>query len=180
MSDHLQHFGVKGMKWGVRRDNSSGSLGTPRKTEREAKKDAEEFTRAKLYYGEGAGTRRKLIKNTVEAKSKRDPAYKEAFDRHVANTDLAKRASQARAERKSTDRKNSAKKTVRGFRHVLNGNSQYASATAAILAGGYLYARKNGIDQQVYNAAKQKYSNLKNNKSNMDAAKAFLKDLGML
>ena len=51
----LYHSGIKGMKWGVRR---------------KAKKDAKEYTKAKSFYGEGAGTRRKLIKQKVEYNSK--------------------------------------------------------------------------------------------------------------
>ena len=46
----LMHYGVKGMKWGVRR---------------RARRDAKEFTQAKMYYGEGAGNRRK-IKRVVQ------------------------------------------------------------------------------------------------------------------
>ncbi len=52
---YLQHYGVKGMKWGVRRNRPEG---VSRRTNREAKKDAKEYTKAKMYYGEGAGTRR--------------------------------------------------------------------------------------------------------------------------
>lgn len=40
---YLAHHGVKGMKWGVRRH---------------ARKDAKEMARAKMFHGEGAGTRR--------------------------------------------------------------------------------------------------------------------------
>ena len=61
----FMHYGVKGMKWGVRR---------------EAKRDAKEAARAKMSYGEGAGNRRKLINESVKAKSKKDPNYKKAFD----------------------------------------------------------------------------------------------------
>ena len=61
----LMHYGVKGMKWGVRR---------------RARRDAKEYTQAKMYYGEGAGNRRKLIKATVKTRSK-DPFYKSEFDK---------------------------------------------------------------------------------------------------
>ena len=58
----IEHFGTKGMHWGVRKEVIPG---VSAKTNREAKKDAEEFTRAKLFYGEGAGTRRKLIRSRL-------------------------------------------------------------------------------------------------------------------
>ena len=98
----LMHYGVKGMKWGVRRD-------------------AKEYTQAKMYYGEGAGNRRKLIKATVKARSK-DPFYKSEFDKAVANTDMSKRASQARRQRGRKNARNSAGKTVRGVGNIATGN----------------------------------------------------------
>lgn len=98
----LMHYGVKGMKWGVRR---------------RARRDAKEFTQAKMYYGEGAGNRRKLIKATVKARSK-DPFYKSEFDKAVANTDMSKRASQARRQRGRKNARNSAGKTVRGVGNI--------------------------------------------------------------
>lgn len=147
----LEHFGVLGMRWGVRRDRAPG---VSSKTDREARKDANEYTRAKLFYGEGAGTRRKLINNTVASKSKRDPSYKKAFDYHVDQTDLSKRASQARGERRRADTKKSIGRGVRGTRHILNGNSQYASAATAIAVGGALYLHKKGIDRVILNSGK--------------------------
>jgi hypothetical protein len=151
VDDFLIHYGVKGMKWGKRSDRPST---TPRKTDRAAAKDAKEHALAKMYYGEGAGTRRKLIKATVEAKKKADPAYAEAFDRHLGNQDMAKATSKAQSQRKRTDRVNGTVKTAKGIRHILNGNSQYANATAAILVGGALYAHKQGIDKLLFDKAK--------------------------
>lgn len=149
----LAHFGVKGMKWGIRKDQD-GPEGVPAKTNKDAKADAEEFTKAKLFYGEGAGTRRKLIKAKVEAKIAKDPLYKKAFDYHVEKTDLAKRSEQAVKERKSTDRKKAVKKTGKGVGHILRGNSQYANTAAIATVAGASYARKKGLDVKAMNAGK--------------------------
>lgn len=154
-NDALTHYGVKGMKWGVRRSDPSG---VSRKTSREARKDAQEFARAKMFYGEGAGTRRKLIKAKVEAKSKKDPSYKKAFDDHLSKQDMSKHAEKARSERKRKNVKKSAGRGIRGTRHILNGNSQYASAATAIAVGGALYAHKTGIDKTIFEAGKKLYS----------------------
>lgn len=139
------------MKWGQRSDRPST---TPRSTDRLAAKDAKEAALAKVYYGEGAGTRRKLIKNTVESRKKNDPAYAEAYGRHYDKQDLAKAVDKAHSKRKRTDRVNGTVKTAKGIRHILNGNSQYANATAAILVGGALYAHKKGIDKLIFDKGK--------------------------
>lgn len=110
--DFLAHHGVKGMRWGVRKQRTPG---VSRKTDRAARKDAKEFTQAKMYYGEGAGNRRKMIKAKVDQRSK-DAAYKKAFDNHVSNTNWEKRGQQARSKRRRQDVKNSAGKTARGIR----------------------------------------------------------------
>lgn len=78
-----------------------------------------------MFYGNGAGNRRKLIKATVNSKSK-DPAYKKAFDHHVENTDMAKRGQR---HRKTTAEKTA--KTGRGIINVARGNARAASATVA-------------------------------------------------
>lgn len=178
--NYLAHYGVLGMKWGVRRSPQqlarAAGRPIPRKTRREASKDAKEFTRAKMYYGEGAGTRRKLIKAKVNQKSK-DSAYKEAFDKAVESTDMAKRASQARGQRKRTDISNSTKKTARGVGHILRGNEQYASLFAVGLMTAGTIAYKNGGDKYV----KQTWNLGKTAWKNADAARkgrAFLKKNG--
>ena len=114
VGDFLAHFGVKGMKWGVRNKAVHPNLaGVPKKTRKEAAKDAEEFTRAKLFYGEGAGTRRKLIKAKVESKKAKDPLYSKAFDHFVKQTDLGVRAGQARKQRRRKDTTKSVKKAYK-------------------------------------------------------------------
>lgn len=175
MEENLAHYGVKGMKWGVRHDRPEG---VSRKTSNEARKDAKEFARARMFYGEGAGNRRKLIKATVNAKSQKDPNYKKAFDKHLADQDMSTHASKARGERKRKDVKNSTAKTARGISHMIRGNSQYASAAAATLFGGAMYAHKKGIDKVVMNSAKTAYSKVKDKQAKKAALKV-LSDMGI-
>lgn len=173
--EDLLHYGVKGMHWGVRHD---GPASVSRGTNRQAKNDAKEFARAKLFYGEGAGTRRKLIKAAVEAKSRKDPAYKRAFDHHLAKQDMSKHAEKARSERKRKDIKKSAGRGIRGTRHILNGNSQYASAATAIAVGGALYAHKAGIDKIVLQKGKQAFNKIRDPEG-LKRAQNLLRDMGI-
>lgn len=133
VEDFLAHFGVKGMKWGVRKDRTPG---VSAKTDREAKKDAKEFARAKMFFGEGAGTRRKLIKNSVDAKAKRDPSYKKAFDAHLGRQDMSTHAQKARTERSRTDRKARSKQRAGFLARNFTGEQGTQAAFAAVAVGG--------------------------------------------
>lgn len=172
MSDNsLAHFGVKGMKWGQHKKSTAG---VSPKTDREARKDADEFTKAKLFYGEGAGTRRKLIKAKVEAKSAKDPSYKKAFESHVANTDLGKRAEQARGERKRKDVVKGTAKTARGVKNLTLGNGAAVSMGALAV---YTAANNPQVQQAVKKNGAVLIKGLKN-MQNDKAAKAFMKSMG--
>ena len=131
--EFLEHFGIKGMRWGIRNDDRGGAS---RGTDRAAAKDAKEFARAKLFFGEGAGTRRKLIKATVEAKKKKDPTYAKAFDRHLNNQDLSKHASKARSERSRKNKGKAAKQTGGAIARRITGEMGTKAAFVAIAAGG--------------------------------------------
>ena len=145
----LTHHGIKGQKWGIRRfQNEDGSL-TPagrRRTQRLAKKDAKEFARAKMYYGEGAGNRRKLIKATVNQRSKDIPDYKEEFERQLAKQDMAKHAEKAKHERA---RNTAAKKTVKTTRGVLNLVLHTGANVSAAAASAYAIAHYTGMDKKI-------------------------------
>lgn len=99
MDDELRHFGVKGMKWGVSRskDGPSG------RTTRLAAKDAKRHADAKMFYGKGAGTRRKLLNAELEKKKKDIPGYKDAFEKSLGNVDYAKSAVKAKRDRTRKD-----------------------------------------------------------------------------
>lgn len=159
VDDFLMHYGVLGMKWGVRKD--SRPAGVSRKTNREASKDAKEFARAKMFYGEGAGNRRKLIKSTVEAKTKRDPSYKKAFDFHLENQDMSKHASKARSERGRKDTSKSIGRTARGVKNTLLGNPQYATVAGILLATAGTAAYKAGLHTKAMKYGKTAYSKAK-------------------
>lgn len=78
-----------------------------------------------MYYGEGAGNRRKLIRATVKERSK-DSRYKAEFDKALAKQDMAKHASAAKRERKTTDRiiMNKASQTVSSLMNEIGGRAR--------------------------------------------------------
>ncbi len=131
---YLEHYGVRGMRWGVSNDRRGG---VSRKTDKAARKDAQEFARAKMYYGTGAGTRRKLIGETVKARRKKDPDYARAFDSHLEDQDMSSHASRARSERGRTDRRQTARRSAGSVARRFTGEMGTTAAfTAAAIAGG--------------------------------------------
>ena len=174
-ADALAHYGVKGMRWGVRKDDLPE--GVSARTSREASKDAREFARAKMFYGQGAGTRRKLIKAKVEAKMAKDPSYKKAFDHHLAKQDLGKHASKARSERRRKDVTSTTTKTVKGAHRQLTGGFGNVSLAGAALAGGVVAARRANLDKVLADAAVTKYKQARMNQANMKYVHDLLKNM---
>lgn len=133
----LSHFGIKGQKWGVRRNRTPG-VGS--KVDKDAAKDAHEFARAKSFFGEGAGTRRKLIKSKVEYKSKNVPGYKQAFDNHSTRQNLSTHADKAVRERSRTDRRTRNKQRRGAIARRVTGEMGTQAAFVALTAGGLAFA----------------------------------------
>jgi hypothetical protein len=130
---YLEHYGVKGMKWGVRQSRPNG---VSRSMDRRARKDAEEFARAKMYYGKGAGNRRKLINASVSARSANNPGYAKAFQRHLDNQDMSRHAERAQTERSRTDRREATRQTAGFFARRFTGEMGTRAAFAAVAVAG--------------------------------------------
>ena len=78
----------------------------------QAKRDAAEFAKAKVSFGEGSGTRRKLIKEQVRSRSV-DPEYAKYFTAYLAKEDMGKLVTEAKQERAIKDAAQGLKKVLR-------------------------------------------------------------------
>lgn len=135
-TNSLTHFGVMGMRWGIRR----GEKKTP--TQKMAEKDAQRHVDAKMFYGETAGTKRKLLKAEVEKKKKTIPGYADAFNAHLEKVDAAKSAKKAVNDRNRIDNTAKARKLVKNILGV-TGSLTVAAGTALY------YANKPAVDNFV-------------------------------
>ena len=175
-SEYLEHFGVKGMKWGQR------------KAIKYAKQDAKEYQKAKLMYGDMAGTRRKLIKNQVADRSKKSKVYKDTFEKLVANQDNSNALAIGEREHK--------KQVHKETRHRIGRRLKTAAiaGTSAAIIGGVSYAAANPEDasrkiKQAMNlgskyarnagASAQKVSSMAKGAAKAHAARKWLKKNGL-
>lgn len=173
VEEFLEHYGVKGMQWGKRKADPSGAS---RKVSRDAAKDAKEYARAKMFYGEGAGNRRKLINAKVAEKSKRVEGYKKAFDYHSANQDLSKHSDKAVKERKSTDRRTRNKQRVGAIARRATGEMGTQAAFVALIAGGAAFARS-PKGKELMNKSVSSVKNMRAKKETAAFLNNLLKDL---
>jgi hypothetical protein len=127
-SEYLEHFGVRGMKWGQR------------KAIKYAKQDAKEYQKAKFMYGDMAGTRRKLINNQVADRSKKSKVYKDTFEKLVANQDNSNALAIGEREHKKQMHKETRDRIGRRLK-----TAAIAGTNAAII-GGVSYAVANPKD----------------------------------
>jgi hypothetical protein len=124
------------------------------KIKREAIRDADEYAMAKMFYGEGAGIRRRLINQTVQFKIANIPGYDVAFQQELAKQDFAKLSKKARKERKLIDAKDAA---VHNSKAIIRGD--YRSLSLPLLAAvgvGYL-AHTTGYDKKAVEFTKREY-----------------------
>ncbi len=101
MENSLKHVGVLGMKWGHRKSGEYNNI--RESTISLAKKDAKRHVDAKMFYGDTAGTRRKLLKAELDKKKKTIPDYEKVFNSEINKVDTAKSAKSAKTKRVTID-----------------------------------------------------------------------------
>lgn len=111
---------------------------------RQARLDAREYARAQMFYGEGAGVRRKLIQATVDSRAHQDPAYARSFHQELASQDMAEHARKAQTERHRKDRSAALSRNVKG---ILSGNSRSLNTGVLVLGLAVYVAHQTGYDK---------------------------------
>lgn len=124
-------------------------------TTKQAKKDAVEYARAQMFFGEGAGIRRRIIDAKVSDLAMNDENYAKAFDKALGEQSWSDHATQAVKERKRIDRGKSVQKNTKA---LLTGNRAGASSTAVVvlIMAGYA-AHETGYDRVLLEKGKQQY-----------------------
>lgn len=168
-----EHYGVGESKKESSSDSESSKTSTSRyvnadgsknfkKIKKEAADDAKEYARAKAYYGEGAGTRRKKIKNQISEKMK-DPDYKKEFEAQLKAQNMEEHQKAANRERKMQDTKDKAARVGRGLKNLLLGGTSLSLTAIAI----YSVIKNTGAGDMIASKAKSTMSTVMNTISNM-------------
>ena len=168
MSDtnELYHHGILGQRWGVRRyQNNDGTLTAEGKIryaqqiQAEARKDAQRWSDAKVAYGEGAGTRRKLLEKELSVKRK-DKDYSKAYSEAQKYVDVEKSMKRAEALNRHSGIFSRghylADKGQSSITALLKGMSGGLMAAGSMAFGAYTSQQSNGADivtKALYGAA---------------------------
>lgn len=121
---------------------------------KEAHKDAVEYAAAYMAYGEGAGTRRKLIEGTVDYKMEFVPGYRDAFVKEHERQNMAKHAKNAKVAHRTKAVNSSIKRNTQA---VVNGKYENLN-TGILIVGAIGYAlHKTGHDKTVIAFSKKQY-----------------------
>ena len=129
-----------------------------RSIKREAIKDADEYAMAKMFYGEGAGVRRRLINQTVQFKIANIPGYDVAFQQELAKQDFAKLSRKARRERRRID---TAKAVNKNGKALVRGDLGAMSLPIIVVAGAAYVAHQTGYDKKAVEYTKKEYKKAK-------------------
>lgn len=109
-----------------------------------AQQDAYRWAEAEMFFGEGAGTARKLLSAELNEKMLKVPGYQSAFDKSYAVQDFASHALRAAKRRKSINRNKYVRKNVSALLRADRKNLSNGVAAVVIVAG---VARATGYDK---------------------------------
>jgi hypothetical protein len=127
--------------------------------QKQAARDAEQYARAYMSYGEGAGNSRKLIYGTVQYKIATLPGYEDAFRAASARQNMAKFAKEA--ERSNRNRSiNTA--VSRNARAIATGRYENVSPLLYMGGAAVYFAHRYDVDKKVVEKVREKYRKLKN------------------
>lgn len=126
--------------------------------EKMAEQDAYNWGLAQMFFGEGAGTRRKLVEATINQRVLDIPGYEEALNAAYSKLNQIEMAEEALALRKRLDR---AKTTHKNFRAIKSGNFKNVSDGVFIIGGALYIAHLTGYDKKAIAEGKKLYRKAK-------------------
>lgn len=126
--------------------------------EKMASKDAHEWARAEMFFGEGAGIRRRHLDAEINEKMSTIPGYIDFYNKAYASQDMVKHAEAALRERKNIDR---AAKAGKNLRAIQTGNLHNLSTGVFIAVGVVFVAHQTGYDKKVQAEATRLYRKAK-------------------
>lgn len=128
------------------------------KIEKMAAKDAHEYGLAQMFFGQGAGTRRKLIEAVIEERIATVPGYEVALDTAYSKLSQIEMAEKAIAERKKIDGIAKAGKNLRALKR---GRLQDLSTGVYVAVGVAYVAHATGYDKKAWVEAQMLYAKAK-------------------
>lgn len=120
-----------------------------------AAKDAAEWARAEMFFGEGAGTRRKLLGAAIAHKVENVSGYQEAFAKAYSMQDMAEHAIKAAKERQHIDR---AAVVGKNAKALLRGDRRGLSTGVLVVVTILVVANQTGYDKVAIEYGKKKYT----------------------
>ena len=98
-NNFLQHYGVKGMKWGIRHfpnENDKKHLRTRYSLYNEAGNDAKIYSQSLKYRGNGSDIKRRFVKRAITEKQNRNKTYSAYFNRTSTSSNSRSKTSNRR------------------------------------------------------------------------------------
>lgn len=126
--------------------------------EKIAAQDAYDYGFAQMFFGEGAGTKRKLIGTIVDQKMQDIPGYAEAFDAAFGELNQMEIAEAALKHRKYLDRTAKASQNIRALK---NGKLNNLSTGLFVAAGVGIVLHQTGYDKVIEREVKIRYNRAK-------------------